>query len=140
MGSRTPLFDAHVAAGAKIVPFGGWDMPLHYGSQIEEHHAVRRSRRGVRRLAHAAGRHRGRRMRGLIFDLLANDVGKLQAPGKALYSCMLNERGGVVDDLILIFADRTATARWSTPPRRIRTRLDANAGRGVRRSVTRAPR
>ena len=43
MGSKTPLYDRHVAAGARIVDFGGWDMPLHYGSQKEEHHAVRQN-------------------------------------------------------------------------------------------------
>ena len=101
MGLRTPLFTEHARLGARLVPFGGWDMPLHYGSQIEEHHAVRR----------AAGMFDVSHMRPVDVDgpdalfflrhLLANDVARLQAPGKALYSCMLNEAGGVVDDLIV---------------------------------------
>jgi aminomethyltransferase len=99
MSKRTPLYECHVAAGAQIVPFGGWDMPLHYGSQIEEHHAVRRHA-GVFDVSHMAvvdisGTDAGAFLR----QLLANDVAKL-APGQALYSCMLNATGGVVDDLI----------------------------------------
>jgi aminomethyltransferase len=101
MGLRTPLFSEHERLGARIVPFGGWDMPLHYGSQIEEHHAVRRSA-GMFDVSHM----RPVDIEGpdaLIFlrHLLANDAARLSAPGKALYSCMLNARGGVVDDLIL---------------------------------------
>jgi aminomethyltransferase len=103
MGSQTPLFDCHVEAGARIVDFGGWDMPLHYGSQIEEHHAVRRhagmfdvSHMTVVDIAGAAAL-------DFLRHLLANDVGKLKEPGKALYSCMLNHDGGVVDDLITYF-------------------------------------
>ncbi len=103
MGLRTPLFAEHERLGARIVPFGGWDMPLHYGSQIEEHHAVRR-RAGVFDVSHMqpvdiAGPDAQRFLRHLI----ANDVAKLKDPGKALYSCMLNDRGGVVDDLIVYF-------------------------------------
>ncbi len=99
MARRTPLYDRHVAAGAQMVPFGGWDMPLHYGSQIEEHHAVRRHA-GAFDVSHmtvvdVGGADAGEYLR----RLLANDVARL-APGQALYSCMLNDRGGVVDDLI----------------------------------------
>lgn len=97
---RTPLYATHVAAGAKMVDFGGWEMPLHYGSQIEEHHAVRR-KAGMFDVSHmrvvdldGAG------SRDFLRTLLANDVLKL-TPGKALYSCMLNEAGGVIDDLIV---------------------------------------
>jgi len=100
MGKHTPLHDRHVAAGALIVPFGGWDMPLHYGSQIAEHHAVRRHA-GVFDVSHMTIVDvRGDGARDYLRRLLANDVGRL-VPGQALYSCMLTERGGVVDDLIV---------------------------------------
>lgn len=100
MGSRTPLFDAHVALGAKMVPFGGWDMPLHYGSQLDEHHAVRRNA-GVFDVSHMQPVDvTGPAAKPYLQYLLANDVNKLTEPGRALYSCMLNERAGVVDDLI----------------------------------------
>jgi aminomethyltransferase len=99
MAKRTPLYDRHAAAGAQIVPFGGWDMPLHYGSQIEEHHAVRRHA-GVFDVSHMTVVDvAGAGAMAYLQRLLANDVGRL-ASGQALYSCMLNERGGVVDDLI----------------------------------------
>ena len=103
MGLRTPLFDTHVAANARMVDFGGFDMPVNYGSQIEEHHAVRRDA-GMFDVSHMCiiDLH-GARTRELLRYLLANDVAKLVAPGKALYSCMLNERGGVIDDLIVYF-------------------------------------
>ncbi len=111
MSKRTPLYDRHLAAGAQIVPFGGWDMPLHYGSQIEEHHAVRR-RAGVFDVSHMtvidiAGAGAGDYLR----RLLANDVARLK-PGQALYSCMLNERGGVVDDLIVYRRATQSTASY----------------------------
>ncbi|WP_341649328.1 glycine cleavage system aminomethyltransferase GcvT [Thauera humireducens] len=98
---QTPLHAAHVAAGARMVDFAGWDMPVNYGSQIEEHHAVRRDA-GMFDVSHMlsldlAGPDATVFLRGL----LANDVIKLTAPGKALYSCMLNEHGGVIDDLIV---------------------------------------
>jgi aminomethyltransferase len=116
MAQRTPLYARHVELGARIVDFGGWDMPLHYGSQLEEHHAVRRGA-GVFDVSHmCAVDLRGARVREFLRRLLANDVAKLTEPGKALYSCMLNERGGVVDDLIVYFLDE----RWF--------RLVVNAG------------
>lgn len=98
---QTPLHAAHVAAGARMVDFAGWDMPVNYGSQIEEHHAVRRDA-GMFDVSHMlsldlAGPDATIFLRGL----LANDVIKLTVPGKALYSCMLNEHGGVIDDLIV---------------------------------------
>jgi aminomethyltransferase len=104
MGNKkTPLYDSHVAMGAKIVDFAGWDMPIHYGSQIEEHHQVRRDA-GMFDVSHMAVVDlTGREVRAFLRHLLANDVDKLAKPGKALYSCMLNERGGVVDDLITYF-------------------------------------
>jgi aminomethyltransferase len=105
MGLRTPLHDVHVAAGARMVDFGGWDMPVNYGSQIEEHHAVRRDA-GMFDVSHMCVVDlRGPRVREYLRRLLANDVAKLVVPGKALYSCMLREHGGVIDDLIVYFLD-----------------------------------
>ncbi|MDH3611846.1 MAG: glycine cleavage system aminomethyltransferase GcvT [Gammaproteobacteria bacterium] len=107
MGSKTPLYDKHVEAGARIVDFGGWDMPLHYGSQKEEHHAVRNSA-GVFDVSHMTIVDlKGARVRDFLRHLLANDVAKLQDSGKALYTCMLNEAGGVIDDLIVYFMDES---------------------------------
>ena len=103
MGRRTPLFELHQSLGARIVEFGGWDMPLSYSSLIEEHHAVRRAA-GMFDVSHMGIVDlRGSEARAVLEGLLANDVGRLRAPGSALYSCMLNESGGVVDDLIVYF-------------------------------------
>ncbi len=100
MGQRTPLHGLHLALGAKMVNFGGWDMPLHYGSQVEEHHQVRRDC-GVFDVSHMTIVDvQGRQAEAFLRQLLANDVQRLTAPGMALYSAMLNEQGGVVDDLI----------------------------------------
>ncbi|MGQ0751308.1 MAG: glycine cleavage system aminomethyltransferase GcvT [Betaproteobacteria bacterium] len=97
----TPLNGAHRAAGAKMVAFSGWEMPLHYGSQIEEHHAVRRAA-GMFDVSHMlAVDVLGRGARDFLRRLLANDVAKLHEPGRALYSCMLNPEGGVLDDVIV---------------------------------------
>jgi aminomethyltransferase len=105
MGLRTPLHDVHVAAGARMVDFGGWDMPVAYGSQIEEHHSVRRDA-GMFDVSHMCVVDlRGDRVRDFLRRLLANDVAKLTQPGKALYSCMLRENGGVIDDLIVYYLD-----------------------------------
>jgi len=107
MGSKTPHHDKHVEAGARIVDFGGWDMPLHYGSQKEEHHAVRTGA-GVFDVSHMTIVDlRGERARAFLRVFLANDVGRLKQPGKALYSCMLNEQGGVIDDLIVYHMNDT---------------------------------
>jgi len=103
MGQRTPLYDTHVASGAKLVDFGGWDMPLAYGSQIEEHHAVRRDA-GMFDVSHMRPVDlRGSDARAFLRQLVANNVDKLTQSGKALYSCMLNYAGGVIDDLIIYF-------------------------------------
>jgi len=103
MGSKTPLYDKHVEAGARMVDFGGWDMPLHYGSQKEEHHAVR-TNAGVFDVSHMTIVDlEGERVREFLQKLLANDVAKLKDSGKALYTCMLNPEGGVIDDLIVYF-------------------------------------
>ncbi|WP_017461462.1 glycine cleavage system aminomethyltransferase GcvT, partial [Dyella ginsengisoli] len=99
------LNDTHRALGARMVDFGGWDMPINYGSQIEEHHAVRGDA-GMFDVSHMTviDLH-GPRTREFLRRLLANSVDKLKVAGKALYSCMLNERGGVIDDLIVYFFD-----------------------------------
>jgi aminomethyltransferase len=105
MAMRTPLFETHVAAGARTVDFGGWDMPVNYGSQIEEHHVVRRDA-GMFDVSHMCVVDlRGERVRDFLRRLLANDVARLTQPGKALYSCMLREHGGVIDDLIVYYMD-----------------------------------
>ena len=101
MAKRTPLYARHAALGAKLVDFGGWDMPLHYGSQLDEHHRVRRAA-GVFDVSHmtVVDFADPAPTRALLRHLLANDVARLH-PGKALYTCMLNEVGGVIDDLIV---------------------------------------
>ncbi len=99
MLKRTPLYELHRAAGARMVDFGGWEMPLNYGSQIEEHHAVRRDC-GMFDVSHMRAIDlSGASARDFLRHLLANDVDRL-APGKALYSCLLRPDGGVIDDLI----------------------------------------
>jgi len=99
MLNRTPLYDLHRAAGARMVDFGGWEMPLNYGSQIEEHHAVRRAC-GMFDVSHMRAIDlSGPASRDFLRHLLANDVERLP-PGKALYSCLLRPDGGVIDDLI----------------------------------------
>lgn len=101
MGQKTPLYEQHVDAGAKIVDFGGWDMPLHYGSQVEEHHAVRQQA-GAFDVSHMTVVDvEGDDATPFLRRLLANDIAKLKVPGKALYSCMLKPDGGVIDDLIV---------------------------------------
>lgn len=103
MDKQTVLNSTHREMGARMVPFGGWDMPVNYGSQIEEHHAVRQDA-GMFDICHmTAVDLYGARTRDFLRHLLANDVAKLQTPGKALYSCMLNTGGGVIDDLIVYF-------------------------------------
>jgi aminomethyltransferase len=100
---RTPLAEEHIAAGARMVDFGGWDMPLAYGSQLEEHHAVRQDA-GMFDVSHMLNVDvTGPDADAFLQRLVANDVAKLTVPGKALYSCMLNPQGGVIDDLIIYF-------------------------------------
>ncbi|MCU1721875.1 glycine cleavage system aminomethyltransferase GcvT [Pseudomonas sp. 5P_5.1_Bac1] len=101
MGQRTPLYDLHLALGAKMVDFGGWDMPLHYGSQVEEHHQVRRDC-GVFDVSHMTVIDiSGVDATEWLRHLLTNDVARLGEIGKALYSTLLNDEGGVIDDLIV---------------------------------------
>ena len=100
---KTILNETHRALGAKMVDFGGWDMPIHYGSQIDEHHQVRRDA-GMFDVSHMTVVDlRGARTREFLRFLVANSVDKLKKPGKALYTAMLNEQGGVIDDLIIYF-------------------------------------
>ena len=107
MGNKTPLYQAHQAMGARLVDFAGWDMPIHYGSQIEEHHAVRRDA-GMFDVSHMTVVDLiGPQARAFLRYLLANNVDKLQEHGKALYGCMLNPDGGVIDDLIVYFLEET---------------------------------
>ena len=103
MTRKTILNDSHRALGAKMVDFGGWDMPLNYGSQIEEHHQVRRDA-GMFDVSHmtVVDLH-GAKVRDFLRRLVANSVDKLQKQGKALYTCMLDEQGGVIDDLIVYY-------------------------------------
>ncbi|WP_129563164.1 glycine cleavage system aminomethyltransferase GcvT [Paraburkholderia dokdonensis] len=103
---RTPLNDSHRALNARMVDFGGWDMPVNYGSQIDEHRAVRTDA-GMFDVSHmCVVDFSGAKAREFFSRALANNVAKLTTPGKALYSCMLNPEGGVIDDLIVYyFAD-----------------------------------
>ena len=103
MAKQTPLYDEHVADGGKLVDFAGWDMPINYGSQIEEHNNVRNDA-GMFDVSHMTVVDlTGERCREFLRYLLANNVDRLKDSGKALYSCMLNEDGGVIDDLIVYF-------------------------------------
>ena len=103
MTQKTVLNDQHRQQGARMVDFGGWDMPLHYGSQIEEHHAVRQDC-GMFDVSHMCSADLcGSGAKAFLQRLLANNVDKLKTPGRALYSAMLNEAGGVIDDLIVYY-------------------------------------
>jgi aminomethyltransferase len=100
---HTPLHAAHAALNARMVDFGGWDMPVNYGSQIDEHQAVRTDA-GMFDVSHmCVVDFSGERVRAFFERALANNVAKLQTPGKALYSCLLNPQGGVIDDLIVYY-------------------------------------
>jgi aminomethyltransferase len=107
MAKRTPFYEAHVKAQAKIVDFAGWDMPLHYGSQLKEHHQVRQHV-GMFDVSHMGIVDcEGPDANLYLQHLLANHIGRLSI-GKALYTCMLNENGGVLDDLIVYQTGETA--------------------------------
>ncbi len=108
MLKQTPLNSAHRAMGAKMVDFGGWDMPVNYGSQIDEHHKVRNDC-GMFDVSHMrVVDAKGDGVRAFLRYLLANNADKLTVPGKALYSAMLRPDGGVIDDLIIYFM----TEQW----------------------------
>src|SRR5262249_47642126 len=96
-----PLYDAHCRLGGHLVDFAGWQMPLNYGSQIAEHHAVRQNA-GMFDVSHMGVIDiHGADVAPFLRYVLANDVKKLDKSGKALYSCLLNARGGIIDDLII---------------------------------------
>lgn len=100
MGKRTSLYDCHLQSSAKMVDFAGWDMPLHYGSQLQEHHTVRQDA-GMFDVSHMTiVDFTGPDVAKFLRYLVANNIDRL-VPGKALYTCMLNERGCVIDDLII---------------------------------------
>ena len=103
MGNKTPLYQQHVEMHAKIVDFGGWEMPINYGSQIQEHHQVRTDA-GMFDVSHMTVVDlQGDKVRNFLHYLLANNVDRLKTTGKALYTCMLNEQAGIIDDLIVYF-------------------------------------
>lgn len=105
MLKKTPLYDMHVSLNGKMVDFGGWDMPLNYGSQIEEHHQVRNDA-GVFDVSHMTVVDiKGEQAKAFLQYLFANDIARLKDQGKALYSCMLNENAGVIDDLITYYME-----------------------------------
>ncbi len=106
---RTPLYQSHVDSEGKLVDFSGWELPIHYGSQIEEHEAVRTDA-GMFDVSHMVVVDiSGTNSKAWLQKLLANDVDKLKTAGKALYSGMLNEQGGVIDDLIVYLMNEEAT-------------------------------
>lgn len=113
MGFKTALYATHQAMGGKLVDFGGWDMPLHYGSQIEEHNHVRNAS-GMFDVSHMTVVDvKGEDAKAYLQYLLANDVAKIEAiPGKALYSGMLNLEGGVIDDLIVYSMKEEGMSGW----------------------------
>ena len=103
MLKMTPLNQTHRDMNAKMVDFGGWDMPLHYGSQLEEHHKVRQDA-GMFDVSHMLPVDiKGENSRTFLRQLFANNIDKLATPGKALYTCMLTPQGGIIDDLIVYF-------------------------------------
>ncbi len=104
---NTPLHDLHVSLNARMVDFGGWDMPINYGSQIDEHHVIRQDA-GMFDVSHMTiVDFKGDNVKAFLQKLFANDVARLKDAGKALYSCMLNEDGGVIDDLITYYINDT---------------------------------
>ena len=123
MTNRTSLYQNHLDAGAKMVDFSGWEMPINYGSQIEEHTQVRTAA-GVFDVSHMTVVDvSGADAEAYLRYLLANDVARLDETGRALYSGMLNDDGGVIDDLIVYrmsfgyrlvvnCATRTKDLRW----------------------------
>lgn len=103
MSNQTALYAKHLESGAKMVDFAGWQMPINYGSQIDEHHQVRTDA-GMFDVSHMVILDfSGGDVVPFLRNLLANDIDKLKQLGKALYSCMLNEEGGVIDDLIIYY-------------------------------------
>lgn len=107
---RTPLYQSHVDSSGKMVDFSGWELPIHYGSQIDEHEAVRTDA-GMFDVSHMVVVDvTGKDSKAWLQKLLANDVNKLKTVGKALYSPMLNDNGGIIDDLIVYLSNADETA------------------------------
>ncbi|MBA6254338.1 MAG: aminomethyltransferase [Colwellia sp.] len=107
MTNKTVLHAKHIEAGAKLVDFHGWEMPINYGSQIEEHNAVRTDA-GMFDVSHMTIVDiKGVDAKAYLRRLVINDVAKLAVEGKALYTGMLNHEGGVIDDLIIYFFTET---------------------------------
>lgn len=105
MSLKTPLYDKHIEMGGKMVDFAGWQMPVHFGSQIDEHNTVRQDA-GMFDVSHMTITDlKGSDVRDMLRLLLANNIDKLQEKGKALYSCMLNSSGGILDDLIVYYLE-----------------------------------
>jgi len=103
MTNKTALYECHIANNGKMVDFAGWSMPIHYGSQIQEHHQIRQDA-GMFDVSHMVILDfKGVQARPFLRQLLANDVDRLKDSGKALYSCMLDEQAGIIDDLIVYF-------------------------------------
>lgn len=99
MTKQTALYSAHVRANGKMVEFAGWSLPIHYGSLMDEHHAVRKAA-GMFDVSHmTVVDMEGPEVEAFLRRVLANDVARL-VDGQALYGCMLNDSGGVIDDLI----------------------------------------
>ena len=113
MGHKSALYQQHLTLGARMVDFCGWQMPLHYGSQLEEHHRVRQSA-GMFDVSHMTIVDvSGAQARSYLRHLLANDVARLRRKGQALYSAMLNEKGGVIDDLIVyLMSEPDSSGEW----------------------------
>lgn len=105
---KTPLYEEHIAQGARVIDFGGWALPVHFSSQLEEHHAVRTSA-GMFDVSHmTVSDITGDGTLDFLRYVLANDIDKARSQvGKALYSCLLNEDGGVIDDLIVYYLSDT---------------------------------
>ncbi len=107
MSKKTALYQKHLDAGAKLIDFGGWEMPVHYGSQLNEHHQVRQDA-GIFDVSHMTIVDLvGENIKPFLRFLLANNIDKLKQTGKALYTCMLNEQGGIIDDLIVYYQSNT---------------------------------
>ena len=102
---RTPLHDRHVALGARMVPFAGWEMPVQYEGVIQEHRAVREDA-GAFDVSHMGELEvDGPRASELLQGLLSNDLGRIE-PGGAQYTLLTNEAGGIIDDLIVYELER----------------------------------
>ncbi len=100
---QTPLYQKHIEAGGKMVDFAGWEMPINYGSQVKEHKQVREDA-GMFDVSHMVILDfKGKEVKAFLQYLLANDVSRLKDSGKALYSAMLNDKAGVIDDLIVYY-------------------------------------